>query len=51
MTRPAMKGMKALTDKLEAIEYTEHNVTIKGALNDDSRAQIDALADELVAKF
>jgi len=47
----AMKGMKALTDKLEAIEYTEHNVTIKGALNDDSRAQIDALADELVAKF
>ena len=47
----AMKGMKALTDKLEAIEYTEHNVTIKGALNDVSRAQIDALADELVAKF
>lgn len=47
----AMKGMKALTDKLEAIEYTEHNVTIKGSLNDDSRAQIDALADELVAKF
>jgi flavorubredoxin len=47
----AMKGMKALTDKFEAIEYTEHNVTIKGALNDDSRAQIDALADELVAKF
>ena len=47
----AMKGMKALTDKLEAIEYTEHNVTIKGALSDDSRAQIDALADELVALF
>ncbi len=47
----AMKGMKALTDKLEAIEYTEHNVTIKGSLSDDSRAQIDALADELVAKF
>jgi flavorubredoxin len=47
----AMKGMKALTDKLEAIEYTEHNVTIKGSLSDDSRAQIDALADELVAQF
>jgi len=26
-------------------------VTVKGALNDDSRAQIDALAEELAAKF
>ena len=33
------------------ITFAENNVTIKGSLNDDSRAQIDALADELVAKF
>lgn len=47
----ATKGMKAATDKLADIEYAEHGVTIKGALNDDSRAQIDALAEELAAKF
>ena len=33
------------------IEYAENQVTIKGALNDDSRAQIEALATELAAKF
>jgi len=47
----ATKGMKALTDRMKEITYCEHGVSIKGALNDDSRAQIDALADELVAKF
>ncbi|MBR3317556.1 MAG: FprA family A-type flavoprotein [Atopobiaceae bacterium] len=47
----AMKGMKALTDKFAGVEYTENNVTIRGALNDASRAQIEALADELAAKF
>ena len=47
----AAKGMKALTDKLAKIEYAENQVTIKGALNDDSRAQIEALATELAAKF
>ena len=47
----AAKGMKALTDKLAKIEYAESQVTIKGALNDDSRAQIEALATELAAKF
>lgn len=47
----ATKGMKALTDRMKEIAYCEHGVSIKGALNDDSRAQIDALADELVAKF
>ena len=47
----ATKGMKALTDELKAITYAEHGVTIKGALNDDSRAQIDALAEELAAQF
>ena len=47
----AAKGMKALTDQLADIEYTEHNVTIKGSVNNDVREQINALADELVAKF
>ena len=47
----ATKGMKALTDKFANIEYAENNVTIKGALDDASRAQIDALAKELAAKF
>ena len=47
----ATKGMKALTDQLSDIEYTENNVTVKGAINDDVRAQVNALADELVAKF
>ncbi len=47
----ATKGMKALTDQMAGIEYAENTVTIKGALNDASRAQIDALATELAAKF
>ena len=47
----ATKGMRALTDQMADIEYAEHGVTVKGALNDDSRAQIDALAEELASKF
>ena len=47
----ATKGMKAITDKFTGIEYAENNVTIRGALNDASRAQLDALAEELAAKF
>ncbi|MBR3160573.1 MAG: FprA family A-type flavoprotein [Atopobiaceae bacterium] len=47
----ATKGMKAITDTFTGIEYVENNVTIRGALNDASRAQIDALAAELAAKF
>lgn len=47
----ATKGMKALTDKMKDITYAEHGVTVKGSLNDDSRAQIDALAEELAAQF
>jgi flavorubredoxin len=47
----ATKGMRALMDKCANITYAEHNVTVKGSLNDDSRAQINALADELVAQF
>ena len=47
----ATKAMKAITDKFTGIEYAENNVTIRGALNDASRAQLDALAEELAAKF
>ena len=47
----ATKGMKAITDAFAEIEYAEHGVTIKGAVNDAVRAQIDALAEELAAKF
>ena len=47
----AAKGMRAMMEKCADIEFAENTVTVKGALNDASRAQIDALADELVAKF
>jgi flavorubredoxin len=47
----ATKGMKALTDQMKGITYAEHGVTVKGSLNDASRAQIDALAEELAAQF
>ncbi len=47
----AAKGMRALMEECKNITFTEHSVTIKGSLSDDSRAQIDALADELVAQF
>lgn len=47
----ATKGMRALMDKCADITYTEHNVTVKGALNDASCAQVDALAEELAAQF
>ena len=47
----ATKGMRADMEQCKGITFAEHNVTIKGALNDDSRAQIDALAAELAAQF
>ena len=47
----ATKGMKAQMDQCKNITYAQNNVTIKGALNDDSRAQIEALAEELAAQF
>ena len=47
----ATKGMRALMEKCANITFTEHNATIKGSLNDDSRAQLDALAEELAAQF
>lgn len=47
----ATKGMRALMEKCADIEFAQNNVTIKGSLNDASRAQIDALAEELAAQF
>ena len=47
----ATKGMRALMDKCANITYAQNNVTVKGALNDASRAQIEALAEELAAQF
>jgi flavorubredoxin len=47
----ATKGMRALMDKCKGITYAEYGVTVRGALNDDSRAQIDSLAAELADQF
>ncbi len=47
----AAKGMRAALEPCADLDFAEHTVTVKGALNDDSRAQIDALAEELVAKL
>ncbi len=43
----AAKNMRAKLEKCKDITFTEHTVQIRSALNDESRAQIDALADEL----
>ena len=47
----AAKGMRAAMEQCADIEFAENVVTVKGALSDASRAQIDALAAELAAKF
>ena len=43
----AAKVMKKMLEKSKNLTYTDTTVTVKCALNDASRAQIDALADEL----
>ena len=43
----AAKIMKGMFEKSKNITFTENTVKILSALNDDSRAQIDALAEEL----
>ena len=47
----AAKGMRALMEQCADITFAENTVSIKGSLNDASRAQIDALAEELAAQF
>ena len=44
----ATKVMKSMLEKSKNITYTEAGVKIISALNDESRAQITALAEELV---
>ena len=43
----AVKGMKALLENSKKLTYAETDVRILSALNEDSRGQIEALADEL----
>ena len=47
----ATKKMRALMEECPDITFAEKSVTVKGALSDESRAQIDALAEELAAQF
>lgn len=43
----ATRKMKEMLEKSKDLEFAEAEVTIRSALNDESRAQIEALADEL----
>ena len=47
----AAKKMRALMEQCPDITFAEKSVTVRGALSDESRAQIDALAEELAAQF
>ncbi|MBR0400081.1 MAG: FprA family A-type flavoprotein [Mogibacterium sp.] len=47
----AAKTMKGMLEGCKNLEYAENDVRILSALNDESRAQIEALADELAALY
>jgi flavorubredoxin len=47
----AAKVMKSMLEGCKNMTYAEHDVKIVSALSDESRAQIDALADELAAAY
>ena len=47
----AAKTMKGMLEGCKNLTYAENGVKIVSALNDDSRAQIEALADELAALY
>lgn len=47
----AAKVMKSMLEKSKDIKYAENTVKIMSALNDDSKAQIDALAEELCSDY
>ena len=47
----ATKRMKAMLEGCKNLEYAENGVTILSALNDASRAQVEALAEELAAAY
>ena len=47
----AAKVMKGMFEKSKNIEFTETTVKILSALNEESQAQLDALADELCMEY
>ena len=47
----AAKVMKGMLEGCKNISYTENNVKILSALNDESNAQLTALADELCREY
>ena len=47
----AAKVMKSMLEGCKNLTYTENNVKILSALNDESNAQITALADELCREY
>ena len=47
----AAKTMKAMLEGCKELNYAENGVKIVSALNDESRAQIEALAEELAALY
>ena len=47
----ATKVMKGMLENCKNLKYAEHNVRIMSALSDESKKEIDALADELCAEY
>lgn len=47
----AVKVMKGMLEKCKNLNYAENDVKIMSALNEESSAQIDALADELCRDY
>ena len=47
----AMKVMKGMLEGQKNLTFTENNVHIKSALNDDSKKELEALADELCKDY
>ena len=47
----AAKTMKAMLEGCKNITFTENNVCIRSALNEESTAQLEALADELCKEY
>ena len=47
----AAKVMKGMLEKSKNINYAEHTVTVHSALNDESAAQLQSLAEELCFEY
>ena len=47
----ATKVMKRMLEGCKDLSYTENNVKIISALNEESSAQLDALANELCIEY